>query len=247
MQPSGPPQTPPGVAGGWRVEHVAETGSTNADLLEAADRLPGRTVRRTDHQTAGRGRLDRRWDAPPGTNLLVSFLFRDDDPAGVPGGGAAAAVVLMRRLGIAAVAAARATVGAEARLKWPNDVLLDGRKLAGMLAQRAPGVTVIGLGLNVGWAPDGAARLGDVAPADVLATLLAAFDEFAGATPAEVHARYTGLLDTIGRRVRVEMPGDAELVGRATGVEPDGRLIVLDACAVTHRVDVGDVVHVRPA
>lgn len=219
---------------GWHVEYVDETGSTNADLLAAAAAgAPDRTVLATGHQTAGRGRLDRRWDAPPGTNLLVSILFRDV-PA-VPGD-------LTRRVGVAAADAVRATTGATAVLKWPNDVLLDGRKLGGILAQRAAaGPVVVGLGLNVGWAPDGAARLGDgVEVADVLAALLVAYD----ALPEDVHPRYLELLDTVGREVVVELP-DGELTGRAVDVERDGRLVVIDACAVTHRVDVGDVVHAR--
>src|SRR5680860_1148352 len=84
---------------GWLVEHVAETGSTNADLIAAAAAgAPNRTVRFTDHQTAGRGRLDRVWTAPPGANLLVSMLFRavPDHPGD-----------LTRRVGLAAVDAAR--------------------------------------------------------------------------------------------------------------------------------------------
>ncbi len=225
----------------WQITHVAETGSTNADLLAAAQRgAPNRTVLRTDHQTAGRGRLDRRWDAPAGSNLLVSFLFRDGDPAGGP-------VELMRRIGLAAVDAARTTAGIEAHLKWPNDVLADGGKLAGMLAQRGDAVTVIGLGLNVGWAPDGAAQLGaGLAPAEVLAALLAAFEAHAADDSATLHARYVERLVTLGQQVRVELPGGTTLVGRATAVEPDGRLVVLDECAISHRVDAGDVVHLRP-
>lgn len=216
---------------------MAETGSTNADLLAVAATAPTRTVRYTDHQTAGRGRLDRRWDAPPGTNLLVSFLFRGGSP-----------VDWMRRIAIAVVSATDAVAGVAAHLKWPNDVLVDGRKLAGMLAQRDGDATVVGLGLNVGWAPDGAARLGDgLAPADVLAAVLAAFDAFAARDERDLHARYTELLATLGQQVRVEFPDGSALVGRATDVEPDGRLVVLDACALTHRVDVGDVIHARPA
>ena len=225
----------------WHVAHVAETGSTNADLLATAQAgAPTRSVLRTDHQTAGRGRLDRRWDAPPGTNLLVSLLFRDGDPGGSP-------VTLLRRVALAAVDAVDAVAGVRAALKWPNDVLVDGAKLAGLLAQRGPDVTVIGLGLNVGWAPDGAARVGaDVAPAAVLAALLAAFDAHAGDTEADVHERYIEHLVTLGQQVRVELPGGDALVGRATGVDPGGRLVVLDACAISHHVDAGDVVHLRP-
>jgi len=239
---------------GWTVHHVDETGSTNADLLAAHDRaaapdrtvpdgtVPGRTVLATDHQTAGRGRLDRRWEAPAGSNLLVSILFER-----VP----EVAVELTQRVGLAAVDACRAVVGAHdpalaasIGLKWPNDLLAGDRKLAGILAQRAPdGAVVVGLGLNVGWAPDGAARLGDgVRPADVLAALLGAYD----ALPADIGARYRAELATLGRRVRVELPGGVTLTGVADDVDPHGRLLVRDDRGTRHRLDVGDVVHVRP-
>lgn len=229
---------------GWTVRRVDSTGSTNTDLLEAA-RLgaPDRTVLVAGHQTAGRGRLDRRWEAPPGANLLVSVLVRDrpellDDP------GAAS-----RRIGLSAVAACERFVSADVALKWPNDVLLDGRKLGGILAQRAvTGEVVVGLGLNVGWAPDDAARLGDgIDPLEVLLALLEAYDELERSAPGALLAeRYRSRLDTIGRTVRVILP-DGELGGRALDVTDDGRLLVLDECGITHRLDIGDVVHVRPA
>ena len=211
---------------------MSETGSTNADLLADGD-AADRSVLFTDHQTAGRGRLDRRWEAPPGTNLLVSLLFRD--VPGDPG-------ELTRRVGLAAVDAVRQAADVTAELKWPNDVLVDGRKLAGILAQRGgDGSVVVGIGLNVGWAPPDAARLGDsVAPEQVLRQLLVAYD----ALPADIVDRYRTTLGTIGQRVRVELPA-GELVGTAIDVEPDGRLVVLDDCALTHRLAVGDVVHVR--
>jgi len=221
---------------GWSVRHVAETGSTNDDLLAAAAQgAPDRAVLYTDHQVAGRGRLDRTWTAPPGANLLVSILFRvvPDDPS-----------ELTRRVGLAAVEAARASTGVGASLKWPNDVLVDDEKLAGILAQRGPrGEVVVGLGLNVGWAPDGAARLGDdIAPTGVLRAVLTAYDEL----PADIDRHYRSVLTTLGRRVRVELAA-GELVGRAVDVEADGRLVVVDECAITHRISVGDVVHLRTA
>lgn len=218
---------------GWHVDEVTETGSTNADLLAVAATAPDRSVLRADHQTAGRGRLDRHWDAPPGANLLVSILFRvvPDDPG-----------ELTRRLGLAIVDAAGAVVGTRAVLKWPNDVLVDGAKVAGILAQRAPsGEVIVGAGVNLGWAPVGAAKLGEVQPSVMLAAVLRAYD----ALPADIGERYREVLDTIGRRIRVIRPAD-ELVGTAIDVDPDGRLVVLDDCAITHRVDVGDVVHLRP-
>jgi BirA family biotin operon repressor/biotin-[acetyl-CoA-carboxylase] ligase len=217
----------------WHPRYVVETGSTNADLLAESETAPDRTVLRTDHQTAGRGRLDRRWDAPAGSNLLVSLLFRDVDDPGE----------LVRRVGLSVAHAARRVAHVEAVLKWPNDVLVDGRKLAGVLAQRAPnGVVVVGTGVNLGWAPDGAARLDGVAPADFLLDVLAAFD----ALPDDIAESYRSALATLGRRVRVQRQTD-ELVGTAIDVDDTGRLVVLDDCAISHRVDAGDVVHLRPA
>ncbi len=150
----------------------------------------------------------------------------------------------MRRVALAAVEAVRVVSGLEAALKWPNDVLLDDHKLAGLLAQRADdGSVVVGIGLNVGWAPEGAARLGGQAqPAGVLAALLESYD----ALPSDIQPLYRDRLATLGKRVRVELPLGA-IVGTAVEVEGDGRLVVLDECAVTHRLSIGDVVHLRPA
>ena len=220
---------------GWTIEHVTSTGSTNADLAATAATRSDRSVLIADHQTAGRGRLDRRWDAPPGANLLASLLFHviHDPP-----------VELTQRVGLAAIAAVDDVAGVRAHLKWPNDVLVDGGKLAGILAQRtAGGAVVVGIGLNVRWAPEGAARLGeDHDPLDVLAALLDAYD----ALPADVAPAYRDRLVTLGQRVRVERLADV-LEGTAVDVDSAGRLVVVDACALSHHIDVGDVVHVRPS
>jgi BirA family biotin operon repressor/biotin-[acetyl-CoA-carboxylase] ligase len=227
---------------GWHVTHVPVTASTNDDLLAAAARgAPDRSVLVADHQTAGRGRLDRRWEAPPGVNLLVSILFRT-----VP----SPASTLTQRTGLAAIDACRVTAGVDAVLKWPNDLLVGDRKLAGILAQRAAdGSIVVGLGLNVGWAPAGATALHDASapgdgpmPRDVLQALLAAFD----ALPDDIGDRYRAALATLGRRVEIQVPG-SRIDGRAVGVDGDGRLVVVDTCGLTHHLDVGDVVHVRDA
>lgn len=221
---------------GWHVRHVSETGSTNTDLLDAAVQgAPHRSVLAADHQTAGRGRLDRRWEAPPGANLLVSLLFRD-----VP----RHPVELVSRTSLAAVRAIERRTGVVAHLKWPNDLVVGDRKLAGVLSQRAAdGSIVVGLGLNVGWAPEGAVDLGAaVSPGELLFDLLEEYDRL----PDDISTAYRERLGTLGRRVRVEVP-DGTLIGRAVDVEPDGRLVVLDECGVTHRLDVGDIVHLRGA
>jgi BirA family transcriptional regulator, biotin operon repressor / biotin---[acetyl-CoA-carboxylase] ligase len=217
----------------WLTTIVDETGSTNADLVAAAAAgAPDRTVLMARHQTDGRGRLDRRWAAPPGANLLVSLLFRDvpEHPH-----------ELTQRVALAAAKACNEIAGVTPTLKWPNDLLLDGLKLAGVLAQSGGGYVVVGIGLNVGWAPDGAARLGDgYDPVDVLDLMLRAFDQL----PPDITEMYRAAVATIGQSVRVEL-SESVVVGRALDVLPDGRLVVLDDCGITHRFDTGDVVHLR--
>jgi BirA family biotin operon repressor/biotin-[acetyl-CoA-carboxylase] ligase len=226
--------TTPGAT--WHITIVDETGSTNADLAAAAATgAANRSVLMARHQTSGKGRLDRRWEAPPGTNLLASILFRDvpEHPH-----------QLTQRVGLAAARACSELAGVSPVLKWPNDLLLDGRKLAGILAQAGGTGTeyvVVGIGLNVGWAPEEAARLGDgYDPLDVLHAMLVAFDDL----PDDITDTYRASLATIGQSVRVELSA-SEVVGRALDVLPDGRLVVLDECGVTHRFDTGDIVHLR--
>jgi BirA family biotin operon repressor/biotin-[acetyl-CoA-carboxylase] ligase len=228
----------------WNVQVVEETGSTNADLLAAAaSGAPDRTVLRALHQTAGRGRLGRVWEAPPGANLLVSFLFRTglDHPHRIT-----------HRLAVAAAVACERVSGAQVGLKWPNDLLLGGEKLGGILTQvggtggRVEYV-VPGLGLNVRWAPPGAACLGPmVDPAAVLEAILLALDELGDDHDAEYRRR----LVTLGQRVRVELM-NGELLGTAIDVLTDGRLVVRPDDASPDGIDVvavdtGDVVHLRP-
>jgi len=212
---------------------VDETGSTNADLLRAATGgSPDRSVLVARHQTAGRGRLDREWQAPAGLNLLVSILFRE-----IP----ASPHVLTQRVGLAALAACERVSGLKPTLKWPNDLLLDGMKLAGILAQSKRDVVVVGVGLNIGWAPAGAARLGsDLDPLHVLHEMLAAYDEL----PTDPWLQYRERMGTIGQRVRVEL-ADGTVSGRALDVERDGRLLIVADSGVKHRFDVGDIVHLR--
>jgi BirA family transcriptional regulator, biotin operon repressor / biotin---[acetyl-CoA-carboxylase] ligase len=221
---------------GWHVERVDATGSTNDDLLAAADALPDRSVLVADYQHAGRGRRDRAWAALPGENLLASILFHH-----VP----SEAMELPRRVSLAALDASRLFTSGTVALKWPNDVLLDGRKVAGVLAQRSPsGGVVVGIGVNVGWAPDGAGRLGPgVAPLSLLVELLTAYDRLP-ASGHDLRERYRRELATLGTRVRVELP-DGELFGVATDLTFDGRLVVVDDSGTAHRLSVGDVIHLR--
>ncbi|MFM7262173.1 MAG: biotin--[acetyl-CoA-carboxylase] ligase [Acidimicrobiales bacterium] len=236
--------------GRWTVHRVTETGSTNADLLAAGVQdAPDRTVLRADHQTAGRGRLDREWVDTPGRNLLVSFLFRD-----VP----SAPHVLTQAVALGALEVAR-ELGVPSVLKWPNDLLVGDRKLSGVLAQAGPfdgdvpSFVVVGIGVNIGSAPDGATCIAEhsatdvPAPDEFMLRMLPVIDEVLAADGEGRHARYRAALATLGSRVRVRLPDGSEIVGRALNVTADGRLEVLDECAVTHRLDTADVVHLRAA
>jgi len=252
----------------FHVRHVTQTGSTNDDLAQLLDRAadgapppPDLLVIRTDHQTAGRGRLDRRWDAPPGANLLFSILFLH--PPARPH-------VVTQAVSLAAVRAVDRVAGwnpdtSQASLKWPNDVLLGGVKLAGLLAQRhGSGVVIAGMGLNVGWAPEGAAKLHDVEsgdasviePAQLLEVLLdelwqlsegGRFD--ASGVDAAVMAAARPRTSTVGSAVRVDLPGGRRIEGSAVAIDDDGRLVVEhstdDGGTQVTAFDVGDIVHLR--
>jgi BirA family biotin operon repressor/biotin-[acetyl-CoA-carboxylase] ligase len=182
---------------------------------DVARELPIGSIVIADHQTAGRGRLERRWEAPPGTALLVSFVL-ERHPL----------------LSLAAGVAAAEACGPEVRLKWPNDLLLEGQKLGGILVEAAPDKAVCGVGINLTWAPPGAAMLEQ--PRDeVLERLRARIDKWTGAPDQEVLVRWRGLSDTLGRRVRIDsVEGFAEDIGPHGELIVDGRAFV--AGSVTH-------------
>jgi BirA family transcriptional regulator, biotin operon repressor / biotin---[acetyl-CoA-carboxylase] ligase len=241
----------------WTGVTVLErTGSTNADLAEAARAGAGEgAVLAAEAQEAGRGRLGRVWTAPPRSGLTFSVLLRPAAPVAVQGW-------LPLLFGVAAASAVRRLAEVDVRLKWPNDLLIGERKLAGVLAEVAGGAVVIGMGLNVSLR---AAEL-PVPTATSLAIEQAACtdrDPLLRAVLREIEAHYrdweaadgdadaSGLRAayqaasaTIGREVRVRLPGDRTLVGRASGVDATGRLEVT-AGGVTHALSAGDVVHVR--
>lgn len=245
---------------GWRVVEVTETGSTNADLVALAHQgEPPGLVLVAGHQTAGRGRLGRSWSAPPGASLLVSALL--GPPRGSPVHGATWAVAL------AAGDACAAVAGVEAELKWPNDLVVGDRKLAGILAEAvvADGevvAVVVGMGLNVTW-PDPAELPGELAarvvalnhltgaPVDRGAVLerylqeLRAYVHLWEHAPAALRLAYRHRLATIGRQVRVELP-DGVFAGRAVDLDPDGALEVEVEGGERRTVRAGDVVHLRP-
>jgi BirA family biotin operon repressor/biotin-[acetyl-CoA-carboxylase] ligase len=267
-QPLSPPAVRAAVLAGsalfTSVEVVGTTGSTNADLIAAARAgAAAGLVLVAEEQTAGRGRLDRSWHSQPGAALTFSVLLR---PNGVP---PAARGWLPLLTGVAVAAAVEAQTGVQASLKWPNDVLAAGAeapgKLAGILAEQAGDAIVVGVGLNVSASrdelPSGHATslwLAGAANPDRQAILIAVLREFerrylgwtsssapGDATVSGLRAAYLSFCSTIGRDVRVELPGGGVLAGRATGVDAAGCLLV-SATDGRHAVSAGDVVHVRP-
>ena len=237
----------------WRIRRFEDIDSTNRYALDAAraGESPGLVVV-ADHQRAGRGRRGRTWTAPAGSSLLVSVLLAPP--------GTRDAQVLTMAAALALQAAISEVAGVDAAVKWPNDLVVEDRKLAGLLAEadvRGGAVqrVVVGIGCNVGRV-DFPPELADTATScaveagrdvdrgvllDALLRFLAARLDALDDVPSD----YRTQLSTIGRTVRVELTGGA-VEGVATDIDASGRLVVQPASGNPAVVAVGDVVHLRP-
>jgi BirA family biotin operon repressor/biotin-[acetyl-CoA-carboxylase] ligase len=252
------------------VRWVGSTGSTNADLLALAGDGEGEgIVLGADHQTAGRGRRGRTWEAVPDAAILVSVLLRPPAPA---------VDLVTPAVAVAAAEAVEQVVGVAPLVKWPNDLVAEGRKLAGILAEASwpPGAdiasgwrepsaslrvpVVVGMGLNV----RGAGR------APEIEGLAIACDELGGTTPTRedlvvawlvaLERWYACAVDpsgrevlwdewrrrsaTLGQRVRVDLGAD-DVEGVAVDVTPGGQLVVRTLEGDLRTLAVGDVTHLR--
>ena len=244
----------------WRtLDVVAEAGSTNADLaVRARAGESAGAVLITDYQSAGRGRLGRSWTAPPGSSIAMSVLVHPHDVA------TGRWTWLPLLAGVAVVEALRRVGEAHAVLKWPNDVLVEGRKICGILAERvetpAGPACVIGMGLNVHLTEEQlpvptATSLAVLNPSRVMGrnplivTILRAFaaiySQWESSDDDDLFAvSYVKRCDTIGRRVRVSLADERVVEGEAEAIDRGGRLVVrTDAGLETFGA--GDVVHLR--
>jgi BirA family biotin operon repressor/biotin-[acetyl-CoA-carboxylase] ligase len=259
------------------VRWVASTGSTNADVLALArDGAAEGVVMVADHQTAGRGRYERPWVAPPGGSLLLSVLLR-------PPSRVASAATMATAVALAE--AVEEVTGVAPGLKWPNDLVVPGaggeRKLAGILAEadwpasatisagwREPleherAVVVVGVGLNVSWPDDEAIRaVADTAVAlnwvtsvpidrvDLLVAFLRRLDRSYGQLvsggPQTAMDEWRRRSATLGRQVRVDL-GPDDVEGTAVDVTAEGHLVVEALGGLRRTFAVGDVIHLRDA
>lgn len=227
------------------MRRLAEVDSTNQEALRHGRAGAGEgLVVVADHQRAGRGRHGRSWEATAGCGLLVSVLLRPALP------------VDRRHLVGAAVAlagrdACDVVAGFVPEVKWPNDLVVDGAKLGGVLAEAEGDAVVVGLGLNLSTAgawPAGAVCAEDVAgrPVDRDALLDAYLSSLATRYrdwPA-LASDYRRACTTLGRAVRVELAGET-FTGTAADVSDDGHLLV-DVGMCVRTVSAGDVIHLRP-
>ncbi|UVJ40781.1 biotin--[acetyl-CoA-carboxylase] ligase [Arthrobacter sp. CJ23] len=260
-----------------RLDVVESTGSTNADLVLAVRVEPKKwadlAVLTAEHQTAGRGRLDRHWESPARSAVSVSVVLRPVNGDGLPVPTQSYSWLSL----LAAVALRDAlleTAGLPAEIKWPNDVLVRGKKIAGILAQMTPlgdgsvPAVILGVGLNVTLAEDElpvptatSVLLEGAATTDRTAILKSYLSRFAAlyrsfcnadgdpaaglAGGASLHKRVESAMVTLGREVRAHLPGDHELVGHASRLDEHGSLLVVDHGGREHVVTAGDVVHLR--
>lgn len=232
------------------VQWVERTGSTNADLGEAEAAGAGHgSVLIADHQTAGRGRFARRWEAPPGTSVAISVLLR---PAELP---SQRWPWLPLMAGVAVADGLSASAGVAAQTKWPNDVLIDERKVCGILCQRSGDAAIVGMGINTTLAhqqlpvPTATSLTLAGSHASTTAVVIGVLQALARAyrrwlDDSALSQWYQSRCATIGRQVRVLQPDGSQVSGIATGVDEQGRLLVDDGRGLSAYA-AADVTHLR--
>ena len=233
----------------WRVSVVEVTGSTQDDIAQSVTDKKAQSgdVIATEYQSAGRGRLDRKFDAPKSSALMFSFYIE-------PKREKSDWSFLTLLTGLSAVFTLTALdPESSPTLKWPNDILIKDGKVGGIIAQATGDGVIIGVGVNVGMTEEElpvahatSLALNDFSILDrnlILASFLNIFEELLERWQdgEDLRHLYSERSSTIGREVRIEHPDGSYKNGKAVGVTPTGELILEDGSRVT----VGDIVHLR--
>jgi BirA family biotin operon repressor/biotin-[acetyl-CoA-carboxylase] ligase len=240
-------------------EYLEQTGSTNRDLLAKAEGLPEFYVLTTDFQTAGKGRMDRSWEANPGSSVMASVLLR-------PSFTESSGIGWLSLMTALAISQAISELGPIPKIKWPNDVLVADKKLSGILAEASADLScvVVGFGINVNqtkaqlpvetatslFIETGRSSDRDQLLAAVIKNLRQLYLEL---TAASGDATISGLREailkisaTVGQQVSVEFPDGEKAFGKAQDIDAVGRLVV-ETSSETLTVSAGDVLHLRKA
>jgi BirA family biotin operon repressor/biotin-[acetyl-CoA-carboxylase] ligase len=240
-------------------EYLEQTGSTNRDLLAKAEGLPEFYVLTTDFQTAGKGRMDRSWEANPGSSVMASVLLR-------PSFTESSGIGWLSLMTALAISQAISELGPSPKIKWPNDVLVADKKLSGILAEASADLScvVVGFGINVNqtkaqlpvetatslFIETGRSSDRDQLLAAVIKNLRQLYLEL---TAASGDATISGLREailkisaTVGQQVSVEFPDGEKAFGKAQDIDAVGRLVV-ETSSETLTVSAGDVLHLRKA
>lgn len=236
-----------------------EVASTNQYLVDHPGNPDRVRIVVSTNQTAGRGRLGRRWVSPAGSGVAVSVALPRQNSSGGVDVAFAQRVSLISGAAVAEVISAY--VDARVQVKWPNDVWVEGKKVAGILGEISPDARIIvGVGLNIdlsdselptpdatslrahGANPNG---LADRFVADFVTVLLERSAEVTAGLPIDVRQWVEGTLATLGVPVTVDLPTGQQLVGTAESIHDDGSLAVRDQAGVVTVVTAGDVHHLR--
>ena len=240
-------------------EYLEQTGSTNRDLLLRAEGLPEFFVLATDFQTAGKGRMDRGWEASPGSSVMASVLLR-------PRFSESSGIGWLSLMAALAISQALESLGQDSKIKWPNDVLIENKKVSGILAEASADLScvVVGFGINVNQTSaqlpvETATSLlvetgGSINRDQLLAAVIKNLKQlYLELNEAGGDAQASGLREailkssaTIGYQVSVEFPDGKKAFGLAKDIDAAGRL-ELETTTETLSVSAGDVLHLRKA
>jgi len=243
------------------IHYQDEIGSTNAKLIELGEQgVPEGTVVIADKQTKGKGRLERTWISPPGANLYISILLR-------PKVSAADSPLFTLLASIAVKETIEKTGVKNTKIKWPNDIQVEGKKLAGVLTEmrlkrEMVDFIVVGIGVNINMSRDTINKeMGEVSKiatsikenmgkdidrakftADLLLELEKGYQIFSNNGKAPILKEWTRAWGDLNKRVRTSIEGEGEIEGNALGIDDSGYLLVKRDDGEISKIIAGDVI-----